>query len=102
MKLLISVDDNINDFIKYTLDKNISVYDIKYSNNKIICDINSDDLNKLNKYFKIKVLKDYSYKSILNLIKSNIVNIILIFMSLLFFYLLSNTIVDINIESNNK
>ena len=102
MKVLISIEDDINDFISYTINKNISIYDIKYVDNKIICFINNSDLNKVNKYFKIRVLKDYSYKNILLLIKNNIIKIILLFMSLLFFYILSNTIVDINIESNNN
>ncbi len=101
MKLLISVSDDINDFINYAFNNNIAISDIKYKNNNIICCINEVDLNRISRCFNVKVINDYTYKYMIILFKNNLVNILLVMLAIFFFYIITNTIVDISIESNN-
>ena len=101
MKLLIKVECDINNFISYALSKNISLNDIKNNNNYVICYIYEDDLDKLNRYYNVTILKNYSYKYLINIIKNNVINYFMIIIAIIFFYILTNVIVDVSIESNN-
>ncbi|MBE6158652.1 MAG: hypothetical protein E7159_02375 [Firmicutes bacterium] len=101
MKILIKIKCDIDDFINIIFINNINVYDLKYNNNYITCYINNDDLSILNKYYKVEVIKNYNIKYVINSIKNNIVNYIIVILGIITFLFISNIILDINIESNN-
>ncbi len=101
MKLLIKVKCDINEFINYTFNNNIDIFDIKNNNDYITCYIFDNDLNKISKYYKVNIIKNYSYKYFINKIKDNIINYCMIVFAIILFYFLTNIIVDVSIESNN-
>ncbi len=101
MKILIKIDTDINSFINFINQNNINVYDIKVNNNYILCYINNNDLDILNKYYIIDVIKNYSFNYILNYIKNNIIKLLFILFGIIIFIILSNVIVDVKIDSNN-
>lgn len=101
MKILIKIKCDIDDFINTIFINNINVYDLKYYDNYITCYINNNDLSILNKYYKVEVIKNYNIKYIINSIKNNVINYIIVILGIITFLFISNIILDINIESNN-
>lgn len=100
-KILIKIKCDANELIKLSFIKNIELYNIRYYKNYIICSINYSDLENLNKFYKVKILKDYFPKTLLNIFKNNVKNFVLLVFALLLFLFLSNIIVNVNINSNN-
>ena len=93
---------SLSEITKVLFKYNINFEIINDTNKYIICKINDRDLNKINKLYKIDILKDYSYKSIFNNIRNKIYYLLLIIFALLLYILFTNIIVDVNILSNNK
>ena len=73
-------------------------------NNKkyIKCKININDLDKVRKLYKIKVIKEYSISNMLKTLISKMYYIILIIIGLFLYIFLTNIIVKVDILSNNK
>ena len=92
---------DISTIIKLTYSNNINIYNIKEEDKYILCEINKDDLKKINKLFKVDIVKDRTFKTIINNIKSKISNVILFLIGIILFIFLSNVIVNITITSNN-
>ena len=93
---------NLESFIKYANKNNINLLNVINESNYIICIINNNDLNKINKYYKVEVLKYYTKHNYINYIYKNIINIINIVYIIIIFLFLSNIIVDVNINIDNK
>ena len=102
MNLLIKVRCDLNEFINITFINHIDILDLKYLDNYVICYIYNSDLDKLNKYYKVIIIKNKDIKYYLNNIKNNIINYIIVLIGIVMFYFLSNMIISVNIESNNN
>ena len=88
--------------LKITYLRNINIYNIKEDKKDIICLINKNDLNNISKVFNIEILSDKSIKTIIHNTLKKIENFVFLLLAAIFFVLLSNTIVKVNINSNNK
>ena len=93
---------NYENFIKYCYDNNIKLYYIKRNLKEVICTINNNDLNKINKFYNVVIIKYYTKRYYFNLFRKNIINIINIIYSIILFFLLSNIIVKVDINVENK
>ncbi len=101
--LLIKIYCNdIDTLIKITFYYHIKLYNIKIYKDFIICNIIKDDLENIKKIYKIDILNDSTFKNLLIKIKNNINNIIFFILGSILFIFLSNVIVNVNIQSNNK
>ena len=92
---------DISIILKLTFSKNINVYNIKQEDNYVILEIDNRDLNTLSKLFDIEVIKDKSFKYLVNSTIKKVNNIILLIIGIILFMFLSNIIVKVNILSNN-
>ena len=102
-KIIIKVKvSNYDKFIEYTWKNNINIYNIKKEKEFIICIINDSDYDNLSKIYDIEIIKTYSKKSYINLIKNNIINIIIFIYAIILFIFFSNIIVDVKINIENK
>ena len=93
---------NYENFIKYCYDNNIELLNIKKDEKEVICTINNNDLSKLNKFYDVNIIKSYTKKYYIKIIKKNIINIINIIYAIILFIFLSNIIVKVDINLENK
>lgn len=93
---------SVSELIKVLFNHNINTEIIESNKKYIICKISIDDLKKIKKLYKIEILNEYSFKNLLKILKTKIYYILLIIIAFLFYLVLTNIIVKIEIQSNNK
>src|SRR5574344_642230 len=89
-------------FFKYILKENIKLQNINYQQEFIIASINKNDLAKLKRFYQITIIKDYSKTNIYPFFKKNLIKIISFMWMIIIFFFLSNIIVKVNINTDNK
>jgi similar to stage IV sporulation protein len=89
-------------FLNKIWQQRINVWQIKFQYPWLTCHINNKDLPKLQKLYVVKIVHNYSLKNIFKKLKTNWLTIILFIWGIFLFNILSNVIVKVNIESNNK
>ena len=89
-------------FIKYLINNNIYYYDLECKENNYTLIIKENDYIKLSRRYKIKVIKYYGKKGIVLFFNFHKYMIISFIMSLFILYLLSNTIFEINVNTDNE
>ena len=100
MRYKIRVNTNKCDkFVLYCYKHNINIYNIKYYDEYLICDIDKDNYKKLYMYDRKIIDGD---KRLIYIIRKNIGNIFVFIMGLIMFFILSNIIVDVNINIDNN
>lgn len=93
---------NLNSFLMNSIKNNIYIERISYQKNILKCKIKREDLIKINKYYKVTIVKSFSFASIIFKIKQNYLTILSIIISLILFLFFKNIIIDINIVSSNE
>ena len=100
------IGKNVNNYIKWLFKNKIEVIDLKViKHNELKLLINNKDYDKLSKYsmtYKIEVLKKYGPIGLYDIVKSNIINMICLFLSICFLYLLSHIIFSVDIMYNDE
>ena len=83
---------NLNSFLMHSIKNNIYIERISYQENILKCKIKREDLIKINKYYKVTIVKSFSFASIIFKIKQNYLTIlsIIISMFLFLFYIFFN------------
>jgi similar to stage IV sporulation protein len=89
-------------FLKKIWLNQISTWQIKYQYPWLTCQIKYSDLKKLQKFYVVKINKDYSFNNYIKKLKTNWIKVILIIWGMFLFNFLSNIIVKVSIESNNQ
>ena len=105
MKTIYVIKLNNKKYLNRLLKYGIKFYKIKYQNDICFLYVNFIDYCKLIKYkdiYGLSLYKINGFSNIKNIIKSNIIFIISVFIGILFLYLLSHIIFDIKIMSDNK
>src|SRR5574344_69577 len=92
---------NYSGLISYAWHKKITLEDVKEDSSYLYCRINSHDLNKLKCYYHVDIIKDYTKNNFLYILKNNMIKIITFLLSIIIFLILSNVIVEININVEN-
>lgn len=101
----IKVENYIKRFIEKCIKENITIYDIEYHDKFIICLINYKDLKiikRKNYYSKITLIKELGKKGIINHLKKYLFDYLILLISILFLYLISNIVFCIEIKHENK
>lgn len=101
----IKVENHNKRFIEKCLQKNINLTNIEYHDNFLNCYINDSDLKRIKKenyYSKITVIKKTGLKGILIHLKKYNFDYIILLISILFIFLLSNIIFEVEIKHENK
>lgn len=80
----------------------INIYDISYTNNKANIIVKKEDLSKISKLTKYKIIKEYGIKNIKNNIKENLRIIIILIAIIIVSIFISRITIKINIDSSNK
>ena len=93
---------NLNSFLMNSIKNNIYIERISYQENILKCKIKREDLIKINKYYKVTIVKSFSFASIIFKIKQNYLTILSIIISMFLFLFFKNIIIDINIVSSNE
>ena len=93
---------NLNSFLMNSIKNNIYIERISYQENILKCKIKREDLIKINKYYKVTIVKSFSFASIIFKIKQNYLIILSIIISMFLFLFFKNIIIDINIVSSNE
>ncbi len=105
-KILVKVTGkNLNKFILNLSKKKIEIEKIIYQEKSIIILLNKTNYHKLKELktsYKIKIIKYYGILYLFNVIKKNKLIFFCIFINILMLFLLSNTILKIEIVHNNK
>lgn len=84
---------------------NIVIYDIKYKEDIIYLKVDSKDYQKISKYlisYKFEIVSNTGIKKIIDYIKKNNLFIICLVIGGIFFVILNNLIVDVNIIHESK
>lgn len=100
-KVKIIVYENSNKFINYLIYHSIYYEDLTLNNNYILT-VDFEDYKKINRRYKTKIIKYYGKRFIINCINVNKYMIISLFISFLVLLLLTNTIFEININTNDE
>ena len=101
-KIKIKVFDNTYKFIKYIINNNIYYTDLIKEKDCFILCINEKDYIKIKYRFKNIILKYYGKKGFINYLYFHRYMLISFVFSLIVLFMVSNTIFDIRINSNNK
>lgn len=56
---------NLNSFLMNSIKNNIYIERISYQENILKCKIKREDLIKINKYYKVTIVKSFSFASII-------------------------------------
>jgi len=101
-RVLIKIKNkNINDVSNMCINKSINIYKIKKTDKDVLIQIDSLDLEKLQIYYKVEIIKNYSLKSLINKIINNYHIIIMLLFAFALLILFSNIIVEVKIDSSN-
>lgn len=87
--------------IKYLNKLNINVYNIKYNNEGITLKISLKGLNKVDKYYHYKIIKEYGKQELLNYLKLNIIPTIYLITILILTFLFTRITLSIEVISEN-
>lgn len=93
---------NYENFIKYCYDNTIELYNIKRNGKEVICTINNNNLNKISKFYDVTIIKFYTKKYYYIKLRKNLINIFNIIYAIILFLFLSNIIVKVDINLENK
>ena len=96
------IDFEDKELIDYLVRNNIYFYDLKRDNKYTSLVINYDDYNKIQIRFKSNIIKYYGKKGIINFFNIHKYMIISFIISLFFLYLLSLTIFDIEVKTDDE
>lgn len=100
-KVKIIVYENSNKFINYLVYHSIYYEDLSLSD-KYVLTVSYEDYKTINRRYKTKVIKYYGKLFIKDYIKNNKYILFSLFISFLVLYLLTNTIFDIKINTNDE
>ena len=87
--------------IKYLNKLNINIYNINYHNNGITLKIALRDLNKVDKYYRYKIIKQYGNKEIINYFKINIIPTLYLISILTLIILFTKITLNIEVITEN-
>ena len=93
---------NLNSFLVNSIKNNIHIERISYKKNILKCKIKKEDLNKINKYYKVTIVKAVNLESFLLVLKKNYLIVLSIFLSIFLFLLFKDIIIKVDIVSNNE
>ena len=93
---------NDSSFIKKMWSHNINIWNIFIENKDITCNIYLKDLINIKKYYHVTIIGEHTKSKYLKLIKNNSIKIITLLWIIFLFLILSNVIVNVNIESDNQ
>ncbi len=93
---------NLNSFLLNAIKNDIYIERISYKNNILKCKIKNDDLEKINKYYKVTIIKAFNLDSVIFAIKQNYLLILSIIFSCFLFFSFKNIIIKVEIVSNNE
>lgn len=91
-----------NKFINYLVYNNIYYNSLTKVNDSYILITNYDNYKKISRRYETRIIRYYGKKFIINFVKVNKYMIISIFISLMLLKLLTNTIFEININTNDN
>ncbi len=103
--ILLKVTNNLERFIKKSMQYGINMYDIKYKKDYLILKVEESDLErieKLNYFSDIEILKYLGFKGKLLFFKEYIFDFVMLIVFLIGIYLISNIIISIDIKHENK
>lgn len=87
--------------IKYLNKLNINIYNINYQKDGIKLRIALKDVNKVDKYYNFKIIKEYGNKELINYFRINIVPIIYFVSILVLIFLFTRITLSIEVVSEN-
>lgn len=93
---------NLNSFLVNSIKNNIHIERISYKKNILKCKIKKEDLNKINKYYKVTIVKAINLESFLLVLKKNYLIVLSIFLSIFLFLIFKDIIIKVDIVSNNE
>jgi len=93
---------NLNRFLLDAIQKGITIERISYSKNILRCRIKENDLNKISKYYKIKIVKSINKETIFLFIKNNLLLMSSILFGMVLFFFFSSLIIQVDILSTNE
>lgn len=93
---------NLNSFLVTSIKNNIHIERISYKKNILKCKIKKEDLNKINKYYKVTIVKAVNLESFLLVLKKNYLIVLSIFLSIFLFLIFKDIIIKVDIVSNNE
>ncbi len=93
---------NLNSFLVNSIKNNIHIERISYKKNILKCKIKKEDLNKINKYYKVTIVKAVNLESFLLVLKKNYLIVLSIFLSIFLFLIFKDIIIKVDIVSNNE
>lgn len=103
--ILIYVTKEIDRFISKCLKYKINLHNVKREKNYILVDINEKDLKeiiRLNYYSDIKIVKYYGIKGFVKNIKKYFFDYLLLCISLLLLFFISNIVIDVDISHESR
>lgn len=87
--------------IKYLNKIKINIYNIKYQKDGITLKINLKDLNKVNKFYNIEIIKEYGKQNLKKQLNSQKISIIYFIIILSTIFLMTRIIIDIQVITGN-
>ena len=92
---------NLNSFLLNSVKNDIYIERISYKQNVLKCKIKKEDLKKINKYYKVTILRTINLESIFLSIKQNYLLVLSIIFSIILFFIFKNVIIKVEIVSPN-
>ena len=92
---------NLNGFMLRIINSGIYLEKISYNKNILRCKMYTDDVAKLQKYYKLTIVKSLNFTTIVSAIKRNLLPLISALIGLLLFLILISITVEVNIMSQN-
>ena len=93
---------NKEQFYIRTLERNISLNNIKYKDKYIICKIKESDYKTLSRYYKIEILKEFNTHELFKHLKKYYLEYLSIILGIILFNLFINTICYVDIRTTNR
>lgn len=87
--------------IKYLNKLNTNIYNIKYHKEGITLKTDQKSLNKIDKYYHYKIIKEYGKKELANYLKQNLIQIIYLITILILIILFTKITLSIEVISEN-
>lgn len=101
LKVRVKVN-NQDAFIRQMWSLNISIWQIKYQNKTLTCNILNKDINLVKRYYHVDIVNNYSFSYFKKYLRQNIISIISLVFAIILFSFFSNVIVEVNIQSDNQ
>ena len=87
--------------IKYLNKLKTNIYNIKYKDDGIILKTDKKSLNKIDKYYHYKIIKEYGKKEITNYLKQNIFQTIYLISTIILIFIFTRITINIEVISEN-